>query len=260
MCQQRTNNVVLTSCVGCTNLFSWKKIYFISFARIYIFFSRLIEQYQIDYDIFCFFFNPAPPPPATNIRFTDRLEGFIVHWDFVRKDLISYDFRLTTSDKKVLDYSMAESTRENVYFLKYEIRGIERGTEYSFQMRSVDRDNQIGEWSSPIKYTTVSEIKPYVDATMPLKTALGEGIEKTITCNIRGEPMPKIEWTKNGVAISESDPEYEMVNDKGELIFLNPVREATNGEYQCKGTNEFGSILNNPTKVNVECEYSMFSP
>lgn len=199
----------------------------------------------------------APPPPATNIRFTDRLEGLIVHWDFVRKDLIRYDFRLITNDNKVLDYSMDESTRENQYFLKYEIRGLERGTEYTFQMRSHDRDEQVGEWTSPIKYTTVTEIKPYIDALMPLKTALGEGINATLTCNIRGEPIPKIEWTKDGVVISESDPDYQMVNDKGELVILNPIREESNGDYQCKGTNKFGEISNNPTKVNVECKYSL---
>ena len=195
-----------------------------------------------------------------NIKFTERLEGFIVHWDFLRKDLSKYEFRLTTPDNKILDYTLQESKKENVYILKYEIRNLKRGTTYKFQMRAVDGNNQIGEWSNSINVKTVSEIAPYNDRPLSLKTAVAEKVDHVIKCDIRGEPIPKIEWTVNGKVIGESDPRYKMNNDKGELLLVKPARDVVNGIYQCKGTNKFGSISNNPTTVNVECKSRFVFP
>ena len=121
-------------------------------------------------------------------------------------------------------------------------------------MRAVDGDNQIGEWSNPIDVKTVTEIAPYNDTPLPLKIAVAEKVDHVIKCQIRGEPIPKITWTVDGKAIEESDSKYKMENDKGELLLVNPIRDVFNGIYQCQGTNNLGTISNNPTTVNVECK------
>ena len=206
--------------------------------------------------LFCFYFNfflGAPTAP-TNIKFTERLEGFIVHWDFLRKDISKYEFRLTTEDNKNLDYTLEESKKQKDYILKYEIRNLKRGVIYKFQMRAVDKNNQIGEWSSSVDVKTVTEIAPYSDRPLALKTAVAEKVDHLIKCEIRGEPTPKIEWTVNGKVIEESDSRYKMNNDKGEIVLVKPLRDEVNGIYQCKGTNQFGSVSNIPTTVDVECK------
>ena len=149
---------------------------------------------------------------------------------------------------------MKETTEHGVYITKFEIRKLERGKTYKVEMRAVDKDGQIGEWSKPINYKTVTEIAPYLDYPLPLKTPVAEGVKHTVKCHIRGEPIPKIVWTLNGKQISESNSDYEMVNDKGELILVKPVRGRLNGIYQCQGTNKFGTIKNNPTTLDVECK------
>ena len=197
----------------------------------------------------------GPPGAPQNIRITHRLEGFIINWDPLRNDLIRYDFQLTTSENKVLLYSIPETTDPQVKELThYEIRNLQRGKQYTLKMRAIDRNIQIGEWSNANVITTVTESAPYVDKRMPNATSVGEGLSQAIKCNIRGEPLPQIEWTKDGVKIQNNMPAYKINNDEGELVLVNPVRNALNGIYQCKGTNKYGSIQNNPTRVTVECK------
>ena len=156
--------------------------------------------------LFLFLFFLGAPAAPTNIKFTERLEGFIVHWDFLRKDISKYEFRLTTGDNKNLDYTLEESRKEKDYFLKYEIRNLKRGVTYKFQMRAVDKDNQIGEWSSSVDVKTVTEAAPYNDKPLALKTAVAEKVDHLIKCEIRGESTPEIEWTVNCLLYTSPSP------------------------------------------------------
>ena len=115
----------------------------------YFWFISFVFILSFHYFVFILNFLGAPTAP-TNIKFTERLEGFIVHWDFLRKDISKYEFRLTTEDNKNLDYTLEESKKQKDYILKYEIRNLKRGVIYKFQMRAVDKNNQIGEWSSSV--------------------------------------------------------------------------------------------------------------
>ena len=196
----------------------------------------------------------GPPVAPTNIRFTDRLEGFIIHWDFLRKDLATYQFQLTDARNKVQEYTLAEKPREGENHLQFEIRDLARGASYKLQMRAVDKDGQIGAWSKSVDIVTVKEIGPYNDHPLPLKIAVTEGVNYVIKCQIRGKPHPLIKWTVNGTVIRESDSKYKMDRGKGELVLVNPLRNTVNGMYQCGAGNKLGSISNNPTAVNVECK------
>lgn len=199
----------------------------------------------------------GPPPAPKNIQITHRLNGFILTWDFVRNDIQYYDFNVASSTK-THEFRLIESNHPKIkYHLRYEIKGLEQGVTYTVKMRAYDNGNNTGAWSEPLQVITVTQSAPYVEKPLPVAIRAGEGIRLPIKCDIRGKPLPDINWKKDGVLLPLNDPNYEIDLKNGTLVIVSPVREKTNGIYQCIGTNNLGTIKSNEAKLNTECMYKI---
>lgn len=64
---------------------------------------------------------------------------------------------------------------------------------------------------------------------MDVYKVVGESVE--ITCNITGEPTPRVRWYKNGEVVSESNN-----------FTINEVTPKDDGLYTCVGVNPFGIV------------------
>ena len=174
-------------------------------------------------------------------------------WEFVRNDLVYYDIYVTSASQ-TQKFRLNESYNHKIpYNLQYEVTGLDQGVNYKVKIRAFDRGNNTGAWSETVSLTTVTQIKPYITEPLPLKIAAGEKIKHLIKCHIRGKPLPDITWKKNDQDIS-SGSEYEIDLKNGTLTILKPVRITTNGEFQCHGKNNLGSIESNKAALNVECK------
>ncbi|XP_078407396.1 LOW QUALITY PROTEIN: hemicentin-1-like [Cetorhinus maximus] len=72
----------------------------------------------------------------------------------------------------------------------------------------------------------------------PLDTVVGVGDRVLLHCQATGEPLPTVEWTKNGHPVREN--EHLVVLPNSTLQILSAVEEDT-GEYECVARNLMGS-------------------
>ena len=87
----------------------------------------------------------------------------------------------------------------------------------------------------------------------------------TLTCSVRGNPMPQITWYYNKVIIPLDSPKYRQIRNKG-LCQLD-IRKAMfgdGGSYMCHAKNELGEdwvsanlpTLSEVTKTAHSCCFS----
>ncbi|XP_038637840.1 LOW QUALITY PROTEIN: hemicentin-1-like [Scyliorhinus canicula] len=72
----------------------------------------------------------------------------------------------------------------------------------------------------------------------PLDTTVGVGDRVSLHCQAEGEPLPAVEWTKNGHPVREN--EHLVVLPNATLQILSTVMEDA-GEYECVARNLMGS-------------------
>ncbi|VDK23545.1 unnamed protein product [Anisakis simplex] len=73
---------------------------------------------------------------------------------------------------------------------------------------------------------------------------LTEGTDAVLQCNIVGSPKPRIEWRKNGIAMSPTGPPRIAMTYKGSLAVLkiSMVLPEDSGEYTVLAENTFGRV------------------
>lgn len=201
-------------------------------------------------------FITGPPPKPTNQRIKQsRAQGFIMEWDYVRNDLVHYDFAITKqSDRTTQNFRMKESLSPRLsQILTYEFEGLVQSTEYSIIMRATDQKGQIGEWSEPFVTTTVDEMAPLLIQNPPEVIRVGENKPIDIECIIEGLPAPDFEWFRDGNKIV-TDDQIEIKGNK--LTLKSPKRglAGSEGMYKCKATNKLGQAESKEGKLIVECK------
>ncbi|GCB63164.1 hypothetical protein scyTo_0013161 [Scyliorhinus torazame] len=88
----------------------------------------------------------------------------------------------------------------------------------------------------------------------PLDTTVGVGDRVSLHCQAEGEPLPAVEWTKNGHPVREN--EHLVVLPNATLQILSTAMEDT-GEYECVARNLMGSSFVGITlTVQVHGEFS----
>ena len=73
----------------------------------------------------------------------------------------------------------------------------------------------------------------------------------TLRCNASGDPHPNINWTKDGVPVSQ-------FNDSGYFLHLVNVQKTDAGSYICTADNGFGNATAIAI-VNIKCKYYKIS-
>lgn len=78
------------------------------------------------------------------------------------------------------------------------------------------------------------------------------GINCKLLCCVSGKPAPKLQWSKNGVAISDNDPRYSIESSCGVCTLeIASCTLADAGQYKCRAENALGS---DETICNVQVE------
>jgi Immunoglobulin I-set domain len=88
-----------------------------------------------------------------------------------------------------------------------------------------------------------------------LKKSISEWSGKTVQldCNVTGNPLPNITWTKDGGMIVR--PYEKEVLYRKYTIILEDVAPTDSGDYECKVCNKLGCI-NYTTEVVVSSEFN----
>ena len=77
----------------------------------------------------------------------------------------------------------------------------------------------------------------------------------TISCNVEGNPLPEITWSKDGLTLDEAERQQSedggkfkiarhwQISDAGKtLTILNVNDELLNGVYSCSARNKLGEV------------------
>ena len=89
----------------------------------------------------------------------------------------------------------------------------------------------------------------------PQNTTRIEGDNVTLSCNVDGNPVPTISWTRDGSPVSTSG-RISISDDKKQLTITN-VKRTDSGEYRCVANNSLGNATSNAATLNVKCKYSI---
>jgi len=97
--------------------------------------------------------------------------------------------------------------------------------------------------------------KPEI-TTHPLNETKTEGDNVTFTCDVIGNPVPTISWTRDGspVETSGNSSRIGISVDKKELTITN-VSRTDSGEFRCVAENSVGNETSNAAKLDVQRKY-----
>ncbi|ELK25097.1 Contactin-4 [Myotis davidii] len=74
-----------------------------------------------------------------------------------------------------------------------------------------------------------------------------------LTCQVRGNPRPRIRWKFNGTDVDTGmDFRYSVV--EGSLLISSPNRTRDAGTYQCVATNAFGTVVSREAPLRFACK------
>ena len=88
-------------------------------------------------------------------------------------------------------------------------------------------------------YIFVAPPKIEEDDTSNTNVTVTKGGSTTLTCDVKGDPLPTITWTKDGIILDTDSFKYEML-ETGSLL-VHDVSEQDGGEYVCEAENDAGS-------------------
>lgn len=75
-----------------------------------------------------------------------------------------------------------------------------------------------------------------------------------MSCKAEGNPLPTVQWYKDGVCI-DNNPQYQITYNNGEaLLKIEHTNTFHNGKYTCVATNRLGSD-STASKLFVDGEY-----
>ena len=89
----------------------------------------------------------------------------------------------------------------------------------------------------------------------PMNKTKLEGDNVTFTCDVDGNPVPTISWTRDGSPLNASG-RISFADDKKQLTITN-VNRTDSGEYQCVAKNRVGSDTSKSASLNVQCKFNI---
>ncbi|XP_066923978.1 mucosa-associated lymphoid tissue lymphoma translocation protein 1-like [Clytia hemisphaerica] len=84
--------------------------------------------------------------------------------------------------------------------------------------------------------------EPVVITQHPLSDTVPERQEYVLRCEATGFPLPRYEWLKNNVPISDA---------RTQTLKFTKISILDNGEYMCKVSNPMGSVYSHPARIQV---------
>ena len=83
-----------------------------------------------------------------------------------------------------------------------------------------------------------------------------EGDNVNLSCNVDGNPVPTISWTRDESPVITSE-RISISDDKKQLTITN-VKRTNSGEYRCVANNSLGDATSNAATLNVQCKTCVF--
>ena len=77
------------------------------------------------------------------------------------------------------------------------------------------------------------------------------------TCNVDGNPVPTISWTRDGSLINNTNSNFTRISlsrDKKQLTITNLSR-TDSGEYRCVASNSLGHKTSKAASLDVQCKH-----
>ena len=96
--------------------------------------------------------------------------------------------------------------------------------------------------------------QPEITAHPQNKTRI-EGDNVTLSCDVDGNPVPTISWTRGGSPVDTS-ARISFTADEKQLTITN-VSRTDSGEYRCVASNMVGNDTSNAADLDVQCKYSI---
>ena len=94
-----------------------------------------------------------------------------------------------------------------------------------------------------------------VITTQPQDGPVTEGDNVTLSCNVSGDPLSTITWTRNGSVLNSSVPRISLGAESRELTITN-ISRTDSGEYRCVANNSEGNVTSVAATLDVQCEYT----
>ena len=83
---------------------------------------------------------------------------------------------------------------------------------------------------------------PSFTGPLPKSLDIKDGEMLSLKCTVKGDPEPKITWSKNGEALSSSDIVDLKYRQGMASLTINEVFPEDEGDYVCKATNSQGTV------------------
>lgn len=79
-----------------------------------------------------------------------------------------------------------------------------------------------------------------------------------LSCNVSGNPVPTVSWTRNSSVLTSSVPRISFGPESRELI-ITSVNRTDSGGYRCIANNSVGNVTSDVATLNVQCEYTSYN-
>ena len=79
----------------------------------------------------------------------------------------------------------------------------------------------------------------------------------TLSCNVSGDPVPTISWTRDATIISRSGDSRISFDAENKNLTITNVSRADDGVYRCVADNSLGNATSNAAFFNVQCRVGL---
>lgn len=80
-----------------------------------------------------------------------------------------------------------------------------------------------------------------------------EGNTVTFSCNVTGNPVPTISWTRDGSLINATINSSIRFSADAKKLTITNVNRVDSGEYQCVARNSLGNDTSDVATLDVQC-------
>lgn len=91
----------------------------------------------------------------------------------------------------------------------------------------------------------------------PLSDTKREGDNMTLSCNVTGNPVPIISWSKNGSPVDRNHNSRIRFSAGEKQLTITNVYRTDSGEYRCVARNSLGNDTSNASSVDIQCKYNV---